>query len=118
MEQETINQAQFKQLMEELEKTRKDNQSLGSQINDDRKDINRLTIDSNNILIRLETMNNTIETLFDRLMDKMGSRIDEAIDRKLPSAVHREIQLLSRDNPKKIIKGRLGPLERLKSIFK
>jgi hypothetical protein len=51
-------------------------------------------------------------------MDKMGSRIDEAIDRKLPSAVHREIQLLSRDNPKKIIKGRLGLLERLKRIFK
>ena len=76
MEQEPINQAQFTQLMDELKKTREENQSLGSQINDDRKDINHLTIDTNNIIIRLETMNNTIESLFDRLMEKMASKID------------------------------------------
>lgn len=118
MEQEPINQAQFKQLMDELKKTREENQTLGSQINDDRKDINKLTIDSNNIITRLETMNNTLETLFDRLMEKMGDKIDEAIDRKLPSVVKREIRLLSVNNPRKKVAGKIGLLERFKLLFK
>lgn len=118
MENEPINQAQFKQLMDDLEKTRSEYQNLDKLINDDRKDINKLTIDSNNIIVRLETMNNTLETLFDRLMEKMGDKIDEAIDRKLPSVVKREIRLLSVKNPRKKVVGKIGLLERTKLLFK